>query len=145
MTRRTGREIRVLRYPTGTVSGDDFEVVEVPVPDPGPGQVLVRNTWTSVDPGLRLRLRTDAPAGYFVAFPLGRAMDGIMAMGEVVESRASSNLHLLPEMRRRVSGWLRSGELVHRETVFEGLASAPQALAEMIAGHTTGKPLVRTT
>ena len=59
--------------------------------------------------------------------------------------RASSNLHLLPEMRRRVSGWLRSGELVHRETVFEGLASAPHALAEMIAGHTTGKTLVRTT
>ena len=67
---------------------DDFEVVEVPVADPGPGQVLVRNTWTSVDPGLRLRLRPDAPAGYFVAFPLGRAMDGIMAVGEVVESRA---------------------------------------------------------
>jgi NADPH-dependent curcumin reductase CurA len=26
--------------------------------------------------------------------------------------------------------------------VFEGLESAPQALAEMIAGHTTGKTLV---
>ena len=48
----------------------------------------MRNTWTSVDPGLRLRLRPDAPAGYFVAFPLGRAMDGVMAVGEVVESRA---------------------------------------------------------
>ena len=41
--------------------------------------------------------------------------------------------------------WLRTGALVHRETVFEGLASAPHALAEMIAGHTTGKTLVRTT
>ena len=50
--------------------------------------MLVRNTWTSVDPGLRLRLRPDAPAGYFTAFPLGRAMDGIMAVGEVVASRA---------------------------------------------------------
>ncbi len=50
--------------------------------------MLVRNTWTSVDPGLRLRLRPDAPAGYFVAFPLGQAMDGVMAVGEVVESRA---------------------------------------------------------
>ena len=85
---RTGREVRVRRYPAGGVSADDFEVVEVPVPDPGPGQVLVRNTWTSVDPGLRLRLRTNAPAGYFVAFPLGQAMDGIMAVGEVLESRA---------------------------------------------------------
>jgi NADPH-dependent curcumin reductase CurA len=340
---RTGREIRVRRYPAGAVAVDDFEVVEVPVPDPGPGQVLVRNGWTSVDPGLRLRLRTDAPAGYFVAFPLGRAMDGIMAVGEVVEShadgfapgdtvshalgwrdyavvdpaatqlggvgtltrvdvseaepqwylgplggmgltaytglhvvdalrggetvwvsaaagavgslavqiarlcgnrviasagseekvawlrdvlgveafshrdgdlashlgalapegidvyfdsvggghleaalahlsrggrvamcgsiseyesepsgprnlflavskdltlrgfRASSNLHLLPEMQCRMTEWLRTGALVHRETVFEGLASAPHALAEMIAGRTTGKTLVRTT
>ena len=66
----------------------DFEVVKVEVADPAPGQVLVRNTWTSVDPGLRLRLRPDAPAGYFVAFPLGLAMDGVMAVGEVVESRA---------------------------------------------------------
>jgi NADPH-dependent curcumin reductase CurA len=85
---RVGREVRVRRYPAGAVTPDDFEVVEVPVADPDPGQVLVRNTWTSVDPGLRLRLRPDAPAGYFAAFPLGQAMDGIMAVGEVVESRA---------------------------------------------------------
>jgi NADPH-dependent curcumin reductase CurA len=85
---RAGREVRVRRYPAGAVTAADFEVVEVPVADPAPGQVLVRNTWTSVDPGLRLRLRPDAPAGYFAAFPLGQAMDGIMAVGEVVESRA---------------------------------------------------------
>ena len=86
---RTGQEVRVRRYPVGAVMAEDFEIVRVPVADPGPGQVLVRNTWTSVDPGLRLRLRPDAPAGYFAAFPLGRAMDGVMAVGEVVESRAA--------------------------------------------------------
>ena len=85
---RTGHEVWVRRYPAGALSEDDFEVVEVPVADPGPGQVLVRNRWTSVDPGLRLRLRPDAPAGYFAAFPLGQAMDGIMTVGEVLESRA---------------------------------------------------------
>jgi NADPH-dependent curcumin reductase CurA len=85
---RIGREVRVRRYPVGEVTRDDFEIVELTIPDPAPGQVLVRNTWTSVDPGLRLRLRPDAPAGYFVAFPLGRPMDGVMAVGEVVESRA---------------------------------------------------------
>jgi len=336
----TARELRVRRYPAGHVAADDFEVVEVPVPRPGPGQVLVRNTWTSIDPGLRLRLRPDAPAGYFVAFPLGQAMDGVMAVGEVIESRAdgfapgdvvshaqgwrdyavvdpraaqlggvgtltrldvtdvepqwylgplggmgltayaglqvidalkgdgtiwvsaaagavgslavqiarigghrvvasagsddkvawlrdelgaeafsyrdlelsaglrqcapagidayfdsvggdhleaalehlnrggrvamcgsisdyesagrgpanlflavskdltlrgfraSSNLHLLPDLQRQMSDWLRSGDVVHRETVFEGLESAPYALAEMLAGRTTGKTLV---
>jgi NADPH-dependent curcumin reductase CurA len=85
---RVGREVRVRRYPAGPVTTDDFEVVEVEVNGPAQGQVLVRNTWTSVDPGLRLRLRPDAPAGYFVAFPLGQPMDGVMAIGEVVESRA---------------------------------------------------------
>ena len=79
---RVGAEVRVRRYADGAVTADDFEVVEVPVGDPGPGEVLVRNRWTSVDPGLRLRLRPDAPAGYFVAFPLGQPMDGIMAVGQ---------------------------------------------------------------
>ena len=63
-------------------------LVEVPVPEPGPGEVLVRNTWTSVDAGLRLRVREKRPEGYFPAFPLDEAMDGIMTVGEVIESRA---------------------------------------------------------
>jgi NADPH-dependent curcumin reductase CurA len=63
-------------------------VVEVDVPEPGPGEVLVRNTFTSVDPALRLRLRERAPEGYFAAFPLDAPMDGIMTAGEVVASRA---------------------------------------------------------
>jgi NADPH-dependent curcumin reductase CurA len=56
--------------------------------------------------------------------------------------RGSSNLHLMDEMQDRLGDWLRRGDLVHRETVFEGLESAPDALAAMIAGKTTGKTLV---
>ena len=48
----------------------------------------MRNTWTSVDPGLRLRLAARAPAGYFPAFGLHSALDGILTVGEVIESRA---------------------------------------------------------
>lgn len=66
-----------------------FRLVEAPVGEPADGEVLVRNTWTSVDPGLRLRLREAEPNGYFAAFALGCAMDGIMTVGEVVESRAA--------------------------------------------------------
>ena len=86
--RLTGREVQLDSYPSGAVGPDNFRVVEVPVAEPGPGQVLVRNTWTSVDAGLRLRLRETAPAGYFPAFPLRAALDGIMTVGVVVESRA---------------------------------------------------------
>jgi NADPH-dependent curcumin reductase CurA len=84
----SAREVHLVRYPQGAVRDSDFRIVEVEVPEPGPGEVLVRNTWTSVDPGLRLRLREKGPAGYFAAFPLDAAMAGIMTVGEVVESRA---------------------------------------------------------
>src|SRR4051794_5538308 len=83
---RSGREIRLTRYPRGPIRTTDFHVVEVPVADPGPGEVLVRNTWTSVDPGLRLRLRETGPSGYFAAFALDAPLDGIMTVGDVVAS-----------------------------------------------------------
>jgi NADPH-dependent curcumin reductase CurA len=84
-----GREVHLVAYPERGVSADDFRVVEVEVAAPGPNQVLVRNLWTSVDPGLRLRLAADAPPGYFPPFPLNQAMDGIVTVGEVVESNAA--------------------------------------------------------
>ena len=85
-------ELQVASYPDGEVGPEHFTTVETEVPDDVDGlavdEVLVRNTWTSVDPGLRLRLRAAAPEGYFQAFPLGRPMDGILSLGEVVASRA---------------------------------------------------------
>src|SRR5271165_3617464 len=85
----TGRQIQLARHPRGEIAPGHFRLVEVPVSEPAAGEVLVRNTWTSVDPGLRLRLRESEPNGYFAAFALGRAMDGIMTVGEVVQSRAA--------------------------------------------------------
>lgn len=84
-----GRQIQLEHYPRDEVGPSHFRVVDVPVHEPTAGEVLVRNTWTSVDPGLRLRMREQAPNGYFSAFELGRPMDGIMAVGEVLESRAA--------------------------------------------------------
>jgi NADPH-dependent curcumin reductase CurA len=84
----TGREVQLVAYPDGAIRPTDFRVVEVDVPDPEAGEVLVRNTWTSVDAGLRLRLRATGPEGYFSAFPLNAPMAGIMTVGEVIESRA---------------------------------------------------------
>ncbi|MET0768409.1 MAG: NADP-dependent oxidoreductase [Solirubrobacteraceae bacterium] len=84
----SGREVQLASYPDGEPRTSDFRIAEVPVRRPGPGEVLVRNTWTSVDPGLRLRLAERAPAGYFAAFGLRAPLDGIMTVGEVIESRA---------------------------------------------------------
>jgi NADPH-dependent curcumin reductase CurA len=85
---RRGREVQLVAYPHGEIDTSHFRVVEVDVREPGEGEVLVRNAFTSVDPGMRLRLRESGPAGYFNSFPLRAAMDGIMTVGEVVESRA---------------------------------------------------------
>jgi NADPH-dependent curcumin reductase CurA len=83
-----GRELQLIARPRGELRGEDFRVVEVPVREPEPGEVLVRNTWTSVDPGLSLRLAERGPAGYFPSFRLRAPLDGIMTVGEVIVSRA---------------------------------------------------------
>src|SRR5690349_12061263 len=83
------REIHLVAYPDGEIRADHFRVVEVDTPAPAPGEVLVRNLWTSVDPGMRLRLAAAGPAGYFAPFALDAPLDGIMTVGEVVEARAA--------------------------------------------------------
>ena len=85
---RRARQVQLVRYPAGQVSPDDFVTVEADLPALEPGQVLVRNSFTSVDPGMRLRLRESGPAGYFNSFALNAPMDDIWAVGEVVESQA---------------------------------------------------------
>src|SRR5215217_9604482 len=82
------RQVQLVEYPRGPVEPRHFRVAAVDLPEPGEGEVLVRNTYTSVGPGMRLRLRESGPAGYFNSFPLNAAMDEILTVGEVVESRA---------------------------------------------------------
>lgn len=84
MQDRKSREIRLKRRPQGLPSPDDFELVEVSVSGPGPGQVLVRNAYISVDPYMRGRMVADRRS-YIPPFPLGEALTG-GAVGQVVES-----------------------------------------------------------
>jgi NADPH-dependent curcumin reductase CurA len=82
------RQVQLIAYPGGEIGPEHFRTVEVRLPDPSAGEVLVRNLYTSVDPALRLRTRRASPSGYFSAFPLNAPMDGIMCVGEVIDSRA---------------------------------------------------------
>ncbi|GAA1586003.1 NADP-dependent oxidoreductase [Actinomadura kijaniata] len=84
---RLGREVHLRARPHGEPRLDQFALVEREVPEPGEGQILVRNTWMSVDPYMRGRMN-DAPS-YIPPFALGAAMDG-GAVGEVVASRAEA-------------------------------------------------------
>lgn len=48
-----------------------------------------------------------------------------------------------PEARAALLGWLRQGRLHYRETVYEGLESAPRAFIGLFSGDNTGKAVVR--
>jgi NADPH-dependent curcumin reductase CurA len=50
---------------------------------------------------------------------------------------------LRPEFTETVSGWLRGGRLVARETVREGLDAAVDAFLDLLRGANTGKMVVR--
>jgi NADPH-dependent curcumin reductase CurA len=52
---------------------------------------------------------------------------------------------LRPEFVSAVSGWLRDGSIVARETVVEGLDSAVDAFRALLSGGNTGKMVVRLT
>jgi NADPH-dependent curcumin reductase CurA len=85
MTVRTGREIRLASRPDGWPTADNFALAEVTVDEPGPGQVLVRNQFVSVDPYMRGRMN-DAKS-YVPPFAVGAPLDG-GAIGEVIASGA---------------------------------------------------------
>ena len=79
----TAREVRLKSRPSGMPDASNFEVATVQIPDPGPGEVLVRNSWMSVDPYMRGRMY-DRPS-YVPPFALGEALQG-GAIGTVVKS-----------------------------------------------------------
>lgn len=70
------KEIHLKSRPKGIPVADDFDIVSVDLPEPAPGQVLLRNVWMSVDPYMRGQMRFA---------PEGSAIGG-GAIGEVVAS-----------------------------------------------------------
>jgi len=79
------REIHLAARPNGEPVPGDFAVVEHELPDPAPGEVLVRNHFMSVDPYMRGRMN-DVPS-YLPPFQVGQVMDG-GAVGEVLHSES---------------------------------------------------------
>ncbi|MGW4499783.1 NADP-dependent oxidoreductase [Micromonospora sp. NPDC004336] len=79
------REIHLASRPQGWPSADNFRLVETEVPTPGPGQVVVRNRYLSVDPYMRGRMND--VKSYVPPFALDAPLDG-GAVGEVVAGEA---------------------------------------------------------
>ena len=80
----TSREIHLAARPHGVPQPTDFALVEVDVPEPADGEVLIRNAYMSVDPSMRPRMND--VKSYLPPFQVGEVMSG-GAVGQVVASR----------------------------------------------------------
>jgi NADPH-dependent curcumin reductase CurA len=49
----TNHQFRLAARPVGLPKRSDFQYIEEPVPDPGAGQILVKNLYVSLDPAMR--------------------------------------------------------------------------------------------
>ncbi len=79
----TSHEIRLRSRPTGLPTPDNFELTQVILPPPGPGEVQVRNLWMTVDPYMRGRMND--VRSYVPPFQIGEPLQG-GAVGEVIAS-----------------------------------------------------------
>lgn len=79
----TSREWHLLSRPVGWPEPGDFDLVEAEIRQPGPGEILVRNAYLSVDPYMRGRM--SAAKSYAAPYELNKPMLG-GAVGEVVAS-----------------------------------------------------------
>jgi len=108
------REIHLIRRPQGVPRPEDFAIVAADLADPGPGEVLVRNLYLSVDPGQRGLM--DGGESYVASYRLGQALTG-RAVGRVIASNAPA----LPE-----------GTLVFHRLGWRERAVLPAAQARML-------------
>ena len=77
------RQVLLASRPEGIPQAEHFRIVESAVPVPGPGQVLVRNVWLSVEPAMRGWV--NAAANYSEPVAIGAVMRAFAA-GHVVAS-----------------------------------------------------------
>lgn len=113
MTKTTNRQVLLASRPSGAPTADNFDLVENEVPVPGPGQMLLKTLFLSLDPYMRGRMN-DGPS---YAEPV--AVGGVMTAGTVCEVVAS-NLegYLAGDVVLAGSGWqdyaLSDGEAVRK-------------------------------
>ena len=101
MSNQKNHEIRLKSRPNGVPTPDNFEVAETDVPTPASGQILVRNSYISVDPYMRGRM-VDRKS-YAPPFKIGEALQG-HAVGQVVASNGNDKLKV-GDFVQSMNGW----------------------------------------
>ena len=78
-----GKRVLLAARPVGEPKESDFRIEPMPVQAPGPGEMLLRTLWLSLDPYMRGRM-SDAPS-YATPVAIGQAMEG-RTVSEVLAS-----------------------------------------------------------
>jgi NADPH-dependent curcumin reductase CurA len=91
---RVNRQVLLKSRPADIPQAEHFEIVERRVPEPGPGQILVRNIYLSVDPAMR---------GWASA---GNSYSPPVALGDVMRAYAAGRIEASRDSR------FQEGELV---------------------------------
>jgi len=78
------RRLVLVRRPAGVPTEADVVLEQAPVPEPGPGQVLVRHLYLSLDPAIRGWMSEQA--GYLPPIPIGAAVRAPV-LGRIAASR----------------------------------------------------------
>jgi hypothetical protein len=80
----SNRRVILASRPAGVAQAEHFAIVDAPDEEPGPGQIMVRNHFLSVDPAMRGWIAD--VAGYSTPVPVGGVMRSL-ASGRVEQSR----------------------------------------------------------
>ena len=84
---KTPQKVVLQSYPEGNLKQSDFAVEDCPVPDVADGSFLVRNSFVSVDPMLRIFIdKMPLGSSSMPSLPLGNVIPGA-AVGEIIDSR----------------------------------------------------------
>ena len=76
MSADTNRQILLAARPQGAPKDSDFRLVETAIPEPGPGEMLLRTIYLSLDPYMRLRMNTTS---HLPPFEIGKPLLGATA------------------------------------------------------------------
>jgi NADPH-dependent curcumin reductase len=100
MADRNNHRILLAARPQGEPKESDFRLVEEPVPEPGPGQMLLRTLYLSLDPYMRGRMNPGP--SYAPAVEVGQAM-----VGGTVSRVEASNLEAFQpgDIVEAYTGW----------------------------------------
>lgn len=94
------REVHLAKRPNGTPGPECFKIVDTQLPEIGDNQVLIKNSWLSVDPYMRGRM--DDRESYVPPFQLNEVMSG-GAVGEVIASNHPD--YRVGESVQHMLGW----------------------------------------